>query len=383
MNPPPVVARPPRNPDKDAFYFDVEGATANPATQVALNKFIPFRTSLQFANPLDSSVSAATTGRPDPLARPEAIPAAQQGATGSYTMFVSQPFRDNPPDTAKVTLLYCVGSEINRHGLEIFFQSLPDRVLISVPGREAGWVNPPAAWAIGITPDQIDQLFANAGLATQKWQVEIMAGYSTGYRGVNGTINNGLIPLDNLKTVIFYDALYRGDDPAPGNNTQLMLTNLPAGVTTVVYDVSIGTTKPYPVSFPGTNIVIDLIANRTHLLGLVYARILQKGVSDNYVLPAEVPAPLQTLIDNGLPSRGLLASSSARSSIAFGGTLDDWANLSANKPAIDALDATLLQNTANLVANRGLTGWGTTLPGAHAHDGFMADFGWEYMTLDP
>jgi hypothetical protein len=79
----------------------------------------------------------------------------------------------------------------------------------------------------------------------------------------------------------------------------------------------------------------------------------------------------------------VLSSSHARAGIAFGGTLDDWANLSANKPAIDALDATLLQNTANLVANRGLTGWGTTLPGAHAHDGFMADFGWEYMTLDP
>ena len=383
MNPPPVAARPFRDISQDAFYFDVEGADIDNPTQVALNKFIPLRTALQFSNPLDSSVDPATTGRPDPLARPEAIPAAQQGATGNYIMFVSQPFRDNPPDTAKVTLLYCVGSEINRHGLEIFFEALPDRVLISVPGREAGWVSPPAAWAIGITPDLIDQLFTTAGLATQQWQVEIMAGYSTGYRGVNGTINNGLIPLDNLKTVIFYDALNRGDDPTPGTNTQSMLNNLPAGVTTVVYDVSVGTTKPYPVTFPGTNIVIDLITNRTNLLGLVYARILQKGVSDNYVLPAEVPAPLQTLIDNGLPSRGVLASSSARAGIAFGGTLDDWANLPANKPAIDLLDATLLQNTANLVASRGLTGWGTTLPGAHAHDGFMAEFGWEYMTLDP
>jgi len=375
--------RPPRDIEQDAFYLDVEGATINPATQCALNKFIPLRTTLDLENPLDASVPAANTGRPDPLTRPEAIPTAQLGTKAGTKMFVPQPVTANPPDVVKVSLFYCVGSEMNRHGLEVFFESLPDRVLITVPGREAGWVNPAVAWGIGITGQQIDELFTAAGMAGQKWQVAVMAGYSTGYRGVNGTINNGLVPLDKLETLIFYDALFRGDEPAPGGNTALMLSALGPGVTTVVYDVTVGTPHPFSVTLPQGSIIIDLKANRTPLVGLIFSRILEKGVSDNYVQPAEVPAPFQTLINNKLPSRGLLASSSARAGVAFGGTLHDWANSPANHPAFAALTAAIINNTAQLIADRNLTGWPTTLPGGLAHDGFIPEFGWEYLTTSP
>jgi hypothetical protein len=46
------------------------------------------------------------------------------------------------------------------------------------------------------------------------WIVDTISAYSTGYRGLNGTVNNSLINLSSVKRLIFLDALYRGDDPA-------------------------------------------------------------------------------------------------------------------------------------------------------------------------
>ena len=256
--PPPVPAapRPWRDASQDAFYLDEEDTVAvDAATQCPLNKLRKLYKDLTVDNPLDASIAANVTGRPDPLARPEKIPKAFQGGNPagpasrpSQSIFAAQTFRDHPPALAKVSLLFGVGSETNLLGLGHFFETSPDRVLINISGREAGWIKPPAqaaAWAIGITSQQIDALFTATHLANQKWQVEIIAGYSTGYRGVNGTINNKLVPLDKLKTVILYDALYDGSEPSPGGNTQLMLDSLDASVKVVVYDVTIpGTPIP-------------------------------------------------------------------------------------------------------------------------------------------
>ena len=381
--PTPVVARPFRDTVNDAFYIDVEDTAIDGATQCPFSRFLGQRTYLSAANPLDPSQPAAITGRPAKLALPETIPAAFQGVMADLCLFVPLAVQLSPPPVIRLTLHCCVKHEINRHGLEIFFAASTDRALITVPGREAKWITPPApqvAWGIGITPQQIDALFAAAKLPGQKWQVEILTGYSTGYRGVNGIINNKLVPIDKLKTRIFYDALYRGDQPTPGG-TAAMLAALPPGVQIVVYDVTDGgTPHPLAVTLPSGTLTIDLKSRFAALSALIFARLLEKGLKDKLVTAAEVPTPVQTLISNGLPPRGTLASSSLRKPLATSGALDDWATLAANKTAIAAIDT---NKTWALVRDRALMGWRVSSPGDLAHDGFIPEFGWEYLARDP
>ena len=380
MTPPPVPARPVRDPDKDAFYIDEEDTVLDASTQCPLNKFRALDSKLVVQNPLDASVAAAVTGRPATLIRAETIPQASQRSAGSNVLFASQTLRDSPPAVAKVSLFFGPGFERNIHGLHRFFDNSPDRVLITVHAVEAA-----ISWAIGITSKQIDDSFTAGGLAGQKWQVEIMGGYSTGYHGVNGTINNKLIPLDKLKTVIFYDALYSGDLPAPGGNTKLMLGALDASVKVVVYDVTIpGTPHPFQVTLPADAITIDLKTNRPALYGLVLARVLEKGLKDNYVKPAEVPAAIQNLINRGLPARGSLASAPGRKADAAAGTLDDWAAQAANAPDIaTAASDAVVAKVYPIIRDRELMAWQMALPGGILHAGYIPEFGWEFLSRDP
>jgi hypothetical protein len=389
--PPPVPAapRPWRSAGNNAFYLDEEDTAVDPLTQCPLNKLGKLSLQQQVDNPLDASIAANVTGRPDPLPRPEKIPKALQGVSPAdptsrpwQTIFASQTFRDHPPDMAKVSLLFGVGPEVNLLGLGHFFETSPDRVLIVVSGREAGWISPAAAWAIGITSQQIDALFTATHLAKQKWQVEIIAGYSTGYRGVNGTINNKLVPLGELKTVILYDALYDGSEPSPGGNTQLMLKSLAAGVKVVVYDVTApGTPHPFEVKLPADAITVDLKTNRHSFYALVLARVLEKGVKDKYVKPAEVPPAIQNLINSVLPARGTLASSAAKKAVATAGTLDEWAAL---HPDVATAGSDPVVNKAYaIIRDRLLMNWAMGAAGGMLHAGVIPEFGWEFLARDP
>jgi hypothetical protein len=311
----------------------------------------------------------------DPLPQPETIPSGQTGVSAEYLIFVPQAVKSSPPDTVKVSLLFCVASEMNRHGLRTFFKSSPDRVLITIPGREASWISPPAAWGIGITSKQISDLFTSAGLNGQSWQVDVMAGFSTGYRGLNGTINNGLIPLGKLQTIIFYDALYRGDDPPPGGNTAATLGKLAATVSVVTYQVTDGgTPQPRRVMVPASGL-IDLRSRLTPLMALIMARVVQNGVRDNYVQASEVSLQLQTLISS-LPVRGTLASSDLRAAQASSGTLRTWSASPSIRGAIASLN---FNQTWALIRDKRLMGWAVSSPGDLAHDGFIPEFGWEFL----
>lgn len=397
MAPTPVVARPWRSLERDAFYLDEEDTDLNSSTQCPLNKFLSLRQFLIAENPLDASIAASITGRPATLIRPERIRKKVRSNLPNgdpppfHLIFASRKLRDHPPAVVKVSLFFCVGLEMNLHGLHHFFEDSPDRVLITVSGREALWVTPAAAWAIGITSQQIDGLFKATGLTNQKWQVEIMAGYSTGYRGVNGTINNRLIPLDKLKTVILYDALYSGSQPAPGGNTAKMLRSMAAaGAKIVVYEVTSGGTPrtkapPHDLSvvLPPETIAVDLKKKKGALWSLLFARVLQKGVKDRYVKPAEVPAAVQTLIKNGLPARGTLASSTVRQSAATSGTLDDWAKLPANEPAVATIASSLVNKVYPIIRDRRLMAWPMPDAGGISHAGFIPEFAWEFLARDP
>jgi len=371
----PAVARAFRDTSRDAFFQEEESSATNSSTLCPLNKFDSLTSSQVLANPLDATVPAVQTGRPDPLPRPELIPVSQAGISAKYFIFVPQAVKSSPPTPVKVSLLFCVGGEMNRHGLRTFFQSSTDRVLITIPGREDAWISPPAAWGIGITSQQISALLSSAGLSGQGWQVDVLAGYSTGYRGLNGTINNGLISLGNVQTAIIYDALYRGDQPAPGGNTAASLKTLGTGPRIITYQVTDGgTPQPRRAAVPAIGIV-DLRPRLRPLMALIMARVVQKGVRDSYLTGSEVSSQLQTLI-SGLPTRGTLAASALKAPLASSGTLDSWSALPSIKGAIASLNFTSIWA---LIRDRQLMGWEVASPGDLAHDGFIPEFGWEFL----
>jgi hypothetical protein len=81
-----------------------------------------------------------------------------------------------------------------------------------VPGIESHWKDHGAAWGIGLATGTIAALLEAAGLKGIEFAVETMAGYSTGYRGLNETIINNLVDLSTLKRLIYLDAFYSHDD---------------------------------------------------------------------------------------------------------------------------------------------------------------------------
>jgi len=178
-----------------------------------------------------------------------------------YKIFVPPSFGGGP---AKISLLFAVGTEMGRHGLRTFFDGLADRILIAIPGIEVNWgfvkKSVGRAWGVGIDKSIIDDLLGAAGVSSVSWRVDVLACYSTGYRGLNGTINNfarktGTLDLTHVSTLAVYDALYRGDQPSPGANTERALAALEtataSAVSVAVYEVTTGGVPRQDRSPPG------------------------------------------------------------------------------------------------------------------------------------
>lgn len=285
-----------------------------------------------------------------------------------------------------------------RHGLRTFFESLSDRAFILVPGIEAQW---PIAkeigrpWGVGITTDIIEQLLSKAGFAGAAFTVDVLAGYSTGYRGLNATINNwqaATLDLTSVRTVIFYDALYYGDEPAPGENTKRALATIGPltndQVSVIVYEVTAGGTPRdsgdtrVPQSwlastFPGRYELQNLKPLGPSLLALIFARMFDAAVKDGYFAASELPVALQNLIA-ALPPRGKVGATSSRvwvGSIA----LADWAttNVDDVRDVQGSLDALHSQVIAD--PRYQLMGWFPRDVGEVLHDGFIPEFAWEFL----
>jgi hypothetical protein len=125
--------------------------------------------------------------------------------------YASKPQRNRPK--ARLSLFFGVGGEINFFGLRNYFSLTDDCVLINIPGVEEDRSRGiDRAWGIGITSDMIKQLLAAADLKGIEFTVEVIAGYSTGYRGVNLTVINRLVELFDLRRLVYLDAFYQHDD---------------------------------------------------------------------------------------------------------------------------------------------------------------------------
>src|SRR5262249_47307735 len=157
-------------------------------------------------------------------------------------------------------------------------------------------------WGIGITDAMIADLLTQALGTKVPSRLEVIAAYSTGYRGINGTINNSLVDLTHLQKMIFYDCLYRADGPkAPSGasmppkrhreaprsafNTWRAVNAVLAASPTckvIVYDVTPGGTPTYSdkarmVDIPGGTF-IELKPFNVALKAIILARLMDNGI---------------------------------------------------------------------------------------------------------
>jgi outer membrane protein OmpA-like peptidoglycan-associated protein len=399
----------PRDIDQDAFFDDEWAPLPTPMPNPRNVHFSRF-TTLTATTATEQTLRTAKPNPLDPrvtpgLIQPEVIPASRSISPGeSYWIYIPDAYRTAvqnalaaraPLPTARVSVLFGVGAEVNRHGLRSFFSATADRILIEVGGIESV---PEATgpWGIGITTQMIVDLLSDALGTTVPCQLEVLAAYSTGYRGLNGTINNSLVGLTHLQKLIFFDCLYRGDGPrpphgasmppkrhpeAPANSAFNTWRAIQAVITAssacqiIVYDVTQGGTKMYSdgkrmVEIPGATF-IALKALNVELKAIILARLMDNGIKDGYFSAAKVPASVLALIPL-LPKRGTLASNSSKTTP---GTIGRWAQDNSTKIAHAARDFGVVMKLAR---TNQLMGWATP-DTEFGHDGFLPEFGWEHL----
>lgn len=390
----------PRHTAHDEAYFPDEWGATLTARRLHVNRFETKGKNASVSKPnplLDPAVATVTD-----LTASELKTLAKAGYTTDANYHLYIPAGASPP--FDVTILFAVGTELVRHGLRRFFEVFTKQVLVVVSGIEGGWpIAQPIgrAWGVGITKSILDDLFTAAGSAGAAFTVRVLAGYSTGYRGIAGTINNfagtSTLDLTGVKNVILYDALYRGDEPKPGSNTQRALTKIDAttGNTArvVVYEVTSGGTPReqgdtrvaqswLTKTFSGRYQLTNLKGNTTGLFALIYARMFDAAVKDGYLAAASLPTALQNLIA-ALPTRGDIASTLPlapfRSAAPTQVSLASWEK--ANATDVQALQKDLERLRQQVIADGRflLMGWAPPATGEILHDGFIPEFGWEFL----
>ena len=397
-----------RDLERDAFYEDewqLAPAAPNPRrvhfsrfTAVSAIAAVPQTLLTSRPNPLDARVTAG-------LVAPEVIPPGRSATTGeSYWVFVPDAFKaavaqaaaaGTTAPVARLSVLFGVGAEMNRHGLRSFFSGSADRIFIEVGGVESV-PEQTGPWGIGLTDAMIADLLRAAVGVPVSVKLEVLAAYSTGYRGLNGTINNALLNLSQLKKLIFFDCLYRADEPkapagaafpprrppgAPAHsafNTWRAVQAVSAASSAcavIVYDVTPGGTPTASdgalrVDIPGAN-TIRLKPLNVELKAIVLARLMDNGLKDGYFSAAQIPAGIRALIPL-LPRRGTLSSDR---SISTPGTLGAWAHAHATEIAASVPG---FAGAMELARKHKLLGWETP-PTEFGHDGFLPEFGWEHL----
>ncbi|MFI8521643.1 hypothetical protein ACIGEZ_28085 [Streptomyces sp. NPDC085481] len=397
----------PRDTRVDAFFRDEWAPISlTHPRDVHFNTFTspliqPLTVVKNLRNPLDPSTPVGVP-RPQPESHMQAV---NQGRQHEYVLFASPSalaFGATPGARLKVSLLFGAFDEYARHGLRTFFAGLSDRVLVYIPGIEATASTGNQAWGIGITTAMVRDLLTTVlptfnGTLT----IDTVAGYSTGHRGVNGTVNNGFIPLGAIKRLIFYDALFFGDQPQlpsgvspppqpPGvsvpsagspRNTWRMLNAVRAAnpsVQIVTYEVTEPGGTPRDGGLLRADVpaagLINLKLRQAALMALVLARVIRSGIDDGYF--ARTAAPAIAALSDSLPGRGTLASTSATGGGATSGTLEGWGLSN----ALGVAGAVASSSTGlTLIQSHRLVGWGVPSLGDMMHDGFMQEFGWEFL----
>lgn len=429
-----------RSYDDNAWWTDEAGAPISGSTLFA-NKFkeasagtVNWHENLK--NFLDPNVRAQR--------QPQTMPPGSHGLA-RYDLFAGSLVKQRvdhahhsgaPLPELRVTLLFGVGQDLDNLGLRFFFEHVDDAILINIPGSESprwnfgisGLVDP----GRGIDEDQVSRLIASSALGNVPHKIETLAAYSTGYGSLNQTVNEGLIPLSNIRTVVYYDCTYRADLPPPASgdspvtltayerdsspdevdrghpnsafNTQRARARVLAatgGATRyVAYMATSGGSPIYlhPKKFQYTvdfATKIDLrspapgydVTSQQCLFALILTRVLKFASLDGQI--ATLPSAFAGL-SSVLPARGTVASTTAtltrKSGFTPVTTLLSWG--SANKPLVlqaqsQIPSAIQLVSDKALMYRAGAVGEGAYPDPGNAggalHAALLPEFGWEFL----
>jgi D-alanyl-D-alanine carboxypeptidase/Peptidase M15 len=419
---PPVLASGVRDMRLDAFYADERNLTV-PRASHPIKSFYNVHSKADahgtpqamtllsdFDNPLSDPAQA--TVLPQLFSGISPTVPATRGMFDrpvKYWLYVSPKLKerydsltDKRELTARVAVFFGVGPEPNLFGLRSYFSPTVTPVLVGVPGFERGWPGVPKAWGVGITTAVIRQLLDAAGLNGLPFQVEVMAGYSTGYRGLNLTAINKLVDLTHLKRFVYFDAFYwHNDHPMPPTSHRFHKKLTVWAVDTVFKESASAEAFIVGYTHPGatprdqqnnpTGPLSQLKALRegaTHFLDLEFkrdgrdpvaddlekvclARLLQGGVDDYFSL-GSLPIAAQALI-RLLPERGSLGVAGLPGYIYF----RKWRLDPAVKTALAAFP--WRQALDVVVRHKLLAGWSTAARIEFRHRDFVQEIGKELL----
>lgn len=435
-------------------WFEDEAGEAVPNENVSLNKYNQSgSTGINVVEPFSNYLNPSIR----PQRQPQPTPVEYRKLDGEYCLYVGSKTRAKIERARKgaapglpkirVTLLFGVGGDLNVLGLRHYFEQIDDCILLNVPGVEPDSLGKGLPrWNVGVSglvnadkqikTNQIGEILAHAKLADVPYTISTLAAYSTGYGGLNQTVNEGLIPLDNIETVVYYDCVYRSDGPAPAKDdlpVQLSTNESHKGLDElnersfgsafnalrardriakatnhktkfVAYMATRGgspqyvATRKYVIDFP-TKIDFRAAALGSRLsyqeclYALFLTRCLSHAVREGQLRLVDVPRPFIHLAGR-LPPRGQVASS-LNTLVSKGGftpstTLLDWGKVNeANVKSAFASVPTAIKLTSprGLLYPMGPIGPRTMpssypSPGNEAgalHMSILSEFGWEYL----
>jgi len=429
--------------DYENAYFEDEKGSPVPNDDLFKNKFKESTAkSLNFHEDLENYLDPDVRIQRQPLK----IPQGFEKRKSRYDIYIGSKTLKKVKDAkaaglpipnVKVSLLFGVGQDLDNLGLRYYFEQVDDRILINVPGREPGQDGAKDRWNIGISGkimpiktgsgtgiNQIKRLIdkAKSGIIVDDipFKIVTLAAYSTGYGGLNQTVNEGLIPLDDIQTVVYYDCTYRADKPPPANddvaagkflkptekndaadeldlqhagsafNTRRAMTRISEankGVKIIAYMATLAgsprykfgeiITTNYTVDFPtksdfrnpspGFPPINNLSFAEASLFTLTLTRCLKYALVDKQVKTDEIPKPFKDLVLETLPVRGKVASNKANLTNSPSGlpgqvmTIFDWGK--AHEVSVRAATAPpgkILEAAVTLVSDRRLmysNGW--------------------------
>jgi hypothetical protein len=272
---------------------------------------------------------------------------------------------------------------------------------------------------VGVDETVVNALLDAVGMAGASWSIDVLAAYSTGYRGLNGTVLHSAVTntldLGKVSVVVIYDCLYRGDQPSPGKNTMRALESIDTRTgqkaRLAVYEVT-GAGTPRDANgdttvsqawlqqrFGTRYQLINLKPHHRALQALICARFLEAADADGYLRTSSASlvdrfrngsdGHIARLVDS-LPPRWTVASTTPP--IVPGTTpLATWA--AANAADIDKLHAPKPRKSTNggttygndrdyingdFINRFNLAGWRADM-GERLHDSFIPELGHEFL----
>ncbi len=306
----------------------------------------------------------------------------------------------------RVTILYAVGTEMNRHGIRSYFEKVTAcQALILVPGTEPPV--DPDRWGIAVSDSQIKQLIKQQFGKDIPYTVAIMAGFSTGACGLHQTFLHNLIKLDSVERVIYFDCLYENQcraTPASQAITNLKLKAPKAKI--LVYKTSeagndyVKNSNFSLLAVPFANArlfdsrgIVGNLFQKADYISVICFRSLESAATDRIIT---IPSSLASAF-NGMNSilssvpRGSFISNKVAYDYVYGvGTktppggktfFEDW--VKSNSAPLAAFSAKLgdlskVDTVRYLLWNNELPGWSGGL-GEEKHDLLVPEFGWEFL----